>query len=171
MDDQFQAVQSKLVYTAEKLHTDLPRRKNESKIFVCINYTYQVVQGPEYLKVLGPKPSVLQNLKITWVCTTLFKSLSFLIFLLCKWQCEFTWSIMWWMILSQFYSHFLFLVSHYRVVIKSIFGLLLCVDPDWHCAVMLIYDTHIVVLLFRQEGALEEHEQEGTFTARYDICA
>ena len=90
MDDQFQAVQSKLVYTAEKSHTDLPRRKNESKIFVCINYTYQVVQGPEYLKVLGPKPSVLQNLKITWVCTTLFKSLSFLIFLLCKWQREFT---------------------------------------------------------------------------------
>ena len=26
-----------------------------------------------------------------------------------------------------------------------------------------------MVLLFRQEGALEEHEQEGTFTARYDI--
>ena len=73
------------------------------------------------------------------------------------------------MVLSQFYSHFLFLVSHYRVVIKSIFGLLWCVDPDQCCAVMLIHGTHIVVLLFRQEGALEEHEQEGTFTARYDI--
>ena len=75
MDNIFQAVHSKLVCTAVKLHTDLPRRKNKSKIFVCINYTYQVVQGPGYLKVLGPKPSVLQNLKITWVCTTLFKSL------------------------------------------------------------------------------------------------
>ena len=48
---------------------------------------------------------------------------------------------------------------------------LVFVDPDQCCAVMLIYGTHIVVLLFRQEGALEEHEQEGTFTARYDICA
>ena len=75
------------------------------------------------------------------------------------------------MVLSQFYSHFLFLVSHYRVVVKSIFGLLWCVDPDQHCAVMLIYGTYVVILLFRQEGALEEHEQEGTFTARYDICA
>lgn len=54
---------------------------------------------------------------------------------------------------------------------QEYFGLLWCVDPDQHCALMLIYDTHIVVLLFRQEGALEEHEQEGTFTERYDICA
>ena len=46
-----------------------------------------------------------------------------------------------------------------------------CVDPDRRCAVMLIYGTHIVVLPFRQEGVLDEHEQEGTFTARYDICA
>ena len=54
---------------------------------------------------------------------------------------------------------------------QEYFGLLWCVDPDQHCALMLIYGTHIVVLLFRQEGALEEHEQEGTFAARYDICA
>ena len=33
-DNHFQAVHSKLVYTVEKLYTDLPRRKNESKIFV-----------------------------------------------------------------------------------------------------------------------------------------
>lgn len=45
---------------------------------------------------------------------------------------------------------------------------MVCVDPDRRCAVMLIYGTHIVVLPFRQEGVLEEHEQEGTFTARYD---
>ena len=44
-----------------------------------------------------------------------------------------------------------------------------CVDPDRRCAVMLIYGTHIVVLPFRQEGVLDEHEQEGTFTARYDV--
>ncbi|XP_066019502.1 cleavage and polyadenylation specificity factor subunit 1-like [Pocillopora verrucosa] len=43
-----------------------------------------------------------------------------------------------------------------------------CVDPDRRCAVMLIYGTHIVVLPFRQEGVLDEHEQEGTFTASGD---
>ena len=46
----------------------------------------------------------------------------------------------------------------------------MCVDPDRRCAVMLIYGTHIVVLPFRQEGVLDEHEQEGAFTARYDVC-
>ncbi|XP_022802134.1 cleavage and polyadenylation specificity factor subunit 1-like [Stylophora pistillata] len=45
---------------------------------------------------------------------------------------------------------------------------MVCVDPDRRCAVMLIYGTHIVVLPFRQEGVLEEHEQEGTFTASGD---
>ena len=43
---------------------------------------------------------------------------------------------------------------------------LVCVDLDQRCAVMLICDTHIVVLLFRHDGVLEEHEQGGTFTAR-----
>ena len=41
------------------------------------------------------------------------------------------------------------------------------VDPDRRCTVMLIYGTHLVVLPFRQEGVLDEHEQEGAFTGRY----
>jgi len=36
---------------------------------------------------------------------------------------------------------------------------------------MLIYGTHLVVLPFRQEGVLDEHEQEGAFTGRYSKYA
>ena len=43
------------------------------------------------------------------------------------------------------------------------------VDPDRRCSVMLIYGTHLVVLPFRQEGVLDEHEQEGAFTGRYSV--
>ena len=43
------------------------------------------------------------------------------------------------------------------------------VDPDRRCSVMLIYGTHLVVLPFRQEGILDEHEQEGAFTGRYSV--
>ena len=43
------------------------------------------------------------------------------------------------------------------------------VDPERRCSVMLIYGTHLVVLPFRQEGVLDEHEQEGAFTGRYNI--
>ena len=43
MADHFQAVHSKLVYTAEKLHTYPPTKKYKSKIFVRVNYMYHVV--------------------------------------------------------------------------------------------------------------------------------
>ena len=45
------------------------------------------------------------------------------------------------------------------------------VDPDRRCSVMLIYGTHLVVLPFRQEGVLDEHEQEGAFTGRFSVYA
>ena len=125
MDNIFQAVHSKLVCTAVKLHTDLPRRKNKSNIFVCINYTYQVVKDlyvwkfwsqshlcSKTWKNLGPYNflHVILYVHHSWYSSSV------------NWQCEFTftWSMIWWMVLSQFYSNFLFLVSHYRVVVKSI---------------------------------------------------
>lgn len=43
------------------------------------------------------------------------------------------------------------------------------VDPDRRCSAMLIYGTHLVVLPFRQEGVLDENEQEGAFTGRYNV--
>ena len=32
------------------------------------------------------------------------------------------------------------------------------VDPERRCSVMLIYGTHLVVLPFRQEGILDDHD-------------
>ena len=40
------------------------------------------------------------------------------------------------------------------------------VDPERRCAVMLIYGSHLVILPFRQEGLLDDHDPDSVFTSR-----